>query len=132
MGNPPNTCGTVTSTRERSDLPSLHVNPVSKKCSSVSLSRISSSVQVDDDENGVIKTNPDSGVTFLFDKRTDQSYPCTLLGQESDEVSAQAIIPIRRTIAVPDPVDREDELPSWILDALKVGVACAGQRLETH
>jgi hypothetical protein len=98
----------------------------------VSLVRISSYVQADDDENGVVKTNPNSGVTFLFDKRTDQSYPCTLLSQELDEVSAQAIIPTRRTIAVPDSVDREDEPPSWILDALKVGIACAGQRLETN
>jgi hypothetical protein len=104
-----------------------------KACFPVSLVRISSSVQVDDDdENGVARTNPSSDVTILVDKRTDQSYPCTLLSQEPDEGSAQAIIPTRRTIAVPDSGDREDEPPSWILDALKVGIACAGQRIETH
>ncbi|KAF8505939.1 hypothetical protein F5888DRAFT_1604331 [Russula emetica] len=110
---PSDTHRTMTSTRERYDLPSLHVNPVI---------RISSSFQVDDDdddENGVVRTDPSSGVTFLVEKRTDQSYPCTLLSQESDEGSAQAIIPTRRTIAVPDSGDREDEPPSWILDALK-------------
>jgi hypothetical protein len=104
-----------------------------KICFPVSLVRISSSVQVDDDdEDGVVRTDPSSGVTFLVDKRADQSYPCTLLSQESDEGNAQAIIPTRRTIAVPDSGDREDEPPSWILDALKVGIACAGQRLETY
>jgi hypothetical protein len=104
-----------------------------KTCFPVSLVRISSSVQVDDDdESGVVRTDPSSGVTFLVDKRADQSYPCTLLSQESDEGNAQAIIPTRRTIAVPDSGDREDEPPSWILDALKVGIACAGQRLETY
>jgi hypothetical protein len=95
--------------------------------------RISSYVQVnEDDENGVVKTNPNSGVTFPFDNRMDQSYPCTLSSLESDEVSAQAIIPTRRTITVPGSVDREDEPPSWILDALKVGIECSGQRLETY
>lgn len=99
----------------------------------MSLVRISFSVQVDDDdENGVARTDPSSGVTFLLDKRTDQSYHCTLLSEESSEGNAQAIIPTRRTIAVPDSGDREDEAPSWILDALKVGIACAGQRLETY
>ena len=99
----------------------------------MSLVSISSSVQVDDDdENGVVRTDPSSGLTSLVDKRTDQSHPCTLLSQESDEGNAQATIPTRRTIAVPDSGDREDEPPSWILDALKVGVACAGQRLETY
>jgi hypothetical protein len=92
----------------------------------VSLVRISS-VQVDDnDENGVVGTDPSSGVTFLVDKRMDRSYPCTLSRHESDEGNVQAIIPTRRTIAVPDSGDREDEPPSWILDALKVGIACAG------
>jgi hypothetical protein len=99
----------------------------------VSLVRISSPVQVDDDdENGFVKTDPSSGVTFLLDKKADQSYPCTLLSPESDEGNAQAIIPTRRTIAVPDSGDREDEPPSWILDALKVSIACAGLRLETY
>lgn len=110
MGNPrqtsdsasSNTHGTMTSTRERYDLPSLHVNPVD-----------------DDDENGVVRTDPSSGVTFLVNKRTDQPYPYTLLSQESDRGNAQAIIPTRRTIAVPDSGNREDEPPSWILDALK-------------
>jgi hypothetical protein len=89
----------------------------------VSLVLISSSVQVNDgDENGVVETKFNSGVTFLFKERTDQSYPCTLLSQESHESSTRAIIPTRRTIAVPDSGDREDEYPSWILDALKVGV----------
>ncbi len=45
---------------------------------------------------------------------------------------AQAIIPTRRTIAVPDSGDQEDGAPSWIFDALKVGITCAGQRLETY
>jgi hypothetical protein len=104
-----------------------------KTCFPASLVGISSSVQVDDDdENGVVRTDPSSGVTFLLDKRTDQSYPGTLLSRESDEGNAQAIIPTRRTIAVPDSGDREDEPPSWILDALKVGIACAGQHLETY
>jgi hypothetical protein len=109
--------------------------PSVKTCFPASLVRISSSFQVDDDdgdENGVVRTDPSSAVRFLVDKRTDQSYPCTLLSQESDEGSAHAIIPTRRTIAVPDSGDREDEPPSWILDALKVGIACAGQRLETY
>ena len=90
-------------------------------------------MQVDDDkENGVVRIDPSSGVTFLVDEGTDQPYSCTLSNQESDEGSAQAIIPTRRTIAVPDSGDRENEPPSWILDALKVSVACAGQRLETY
>ena len=98
----------------------------------MSLVRISSSVQVDDDDgNGVVRTDPGSGVAFLVDKRTDRSYPCTLSRQESDEGNAQAIIHTRRTI-VPDSGDQEDEPPSWILDALKVGIACAGQHLETY
>ena len=130
---PSDTHGTVTSTRERYDLPSLHINPAVKTCFPVSLVRISSSVQVNDkDENGVVKTNSSDGVTFLIDKRTDRSYSCTLLSQESDEGSAQVIIPTRRTIAVPDSADQEDEPPSWILDALEVGIVCAGQRHETY
>jgi len=127
---PSDTHGTMTSARERYDLPSLHV---SKNIFPVSLVRISSSVQVDDDdEYGFVKTDPSSGVAFLLDKKTDQSYPCTLLSQESDEGNAQAIIPTRRTIAVPDSGDWEDEPPSWILDALKVGIVCAEQHLETY
>jgi hypothetical protein len=99
----------------------------------VSLACDSSSVQVgDNDENGVVGTDPSSGVTFLADKRTDQPHLCTLLGQESHEGSTQAIVPTRRTIAVPDSGDRVDEPPSWILNALKVGTACARQRLETY
>ncbi|KAI0282276.1 hypothetical protein BGY98DRAFT_955130 [Russula aff. rugulosa BPL654] len=99
---PSDTHGTMTSTRKQSDLPPLHVNPVN-----------------DGDENGVVETKFNSGVTFLFKERTDQSYPCTLLSQESHESSTRAIIPTRRTIAVPDSGDWEDEYPSWILDALK-------------
>jgi hypothetical protein len=95
--------------------------------------RISSVVQVDDDnENGAVKTNPNSGVTSPVDERTDLLYPCALLSQESDKGSTQAITSSRRTIAAPDSGDREDETPSWILDALKVGIACVGQRLETY
>jgi hypothetical protein len=127
------THGTMSGTRERYDPPSLHVNPVSKNVIPSVLVRISSSVQVDhDDENGVVRTDTSSGVTFLVDKRTDQSYPCALSSQESDEGGAQAIVSTRRIIAVPGPSDQEDEPPSWILDALKVGIACAGQRLETY
>jgi hypothetical protein len=96
----------------------------------VSSVRISSSVQADDnDENGVVMTDPSSGLTFLVDK-TYQSYPCTSLSQESDEGIAQAIVPTRRTIAVSDSGDREDEPPSWIFDALKVGIEYVGQCLK--
>jgi len=99
----------------------------------VSLVFISSSVQGDEDDgNGVVRTDPSSGVTFLVDKRTVQSHPSTLLTREFDEGSAQAIAPTRRTIAVPDSGDREGEPPSWILDALKVSIACAGHRLKTY
>ena len=99
----------------------------------MSLIHVSFSVQaVGDDGNEVVRTDPSSGITCLVDKRTNHLYPCTLLSQESDEGSARAIIPTRRTIAVPDSGDREDEPPSWILDALKVGIACAGRRLETY
>ena len=134
MGNqtsdsaPSDTHGTMTSTRERYGSPSLHVNPVSKNMFSQCLS-VSSSVQVvDDDENGVIRTDPSSGVTFPIDK----PYHCTLLNQESNEGNAQAIVPTRRTMAVPDSANQEDEPPSWILDALKVGIVHAGQRLGTY
>lgn len=95
--------------------------------------RITSSVQVDgDEENGFLRIDPSSGVTSLVGKKTDRLHPSTLLSQEPDEGSVQAIIPTRRTIAVPDSGDREDELPSWIFDALKVGFACAGQSFETY
>ena len=105
--------------------------PSVKAWSPVSSVRISSSVQADDDEeNGVVRTDPSSGLTFLVDKKSCQSYPCTSLSQESDEGIAQAIIPTRRTIAVSDSGDREDEPPSWILDALKVGIEYVGQCLK--
>ena len=126
---PSDTHGTMTSTRERYGSPSLHVNPVSKNMFPSVLVRVSSSVQVDDDdENGVVRTDPSSGVTFPIDK----PYHCTLLSQESNEGNTQAIVPTRRTMAVPDSADQEDEPPSWILDALKVGIGHAGQRLETY
>lgn len=98
------------------------------------LVRVSSSVQVDDDDdgNGVVETDPNPAVTVPVDERTYQSYPCTLSSQESDKDSAQAIIPTRRTITVPDSGDLGDEPPSWILDALKVGIAHAGHHLETY
>ncbi|KAI0000050.1 hypothetical protein BJV77DRAFT_510279 [Russula vinacea] len=94
---PPITC-------ERDDVLSLHVNPGNG-----------------DDENGVVRTDPSSSVTFVLDKRADQSYPYTTLSQEFDEDNAQTIspTPTRRTIPVPDSGDREAEPPSWILDALK-------------
>lgn len=81
-----------------------------------------------------MRTDPSSSVTFVLDKRADQSYPYTTLSQEFDEDNAQTIspTPTRRTIPVPDSGDREAEPPSWILDALKVGIACAGRRLETY
>jgi hypothetical protein len=103
-----------------------------KTCFRVSLALTPSFVQGDDDdESGVVKADPSSGVTFVPDKRADQSYPCTPI-QEFDEDSAQTSCPTRRTIAVPDSGDREGEPPSWILDALKVGLTCARRRLETH
>jgi DNA mismatch repair protein MLH3 len=73
----------------------------------------------DDDENGVVRTDPSSSVAFILDKRPDQLYPCTSSSQEFDEDSAQTISTTRRTITVPDSDDREAEPPSWILDALK-------------
>jgi hypothetical protein len=87
------------------------------------------STQGDDDENGLARTNPSSGVTFMFDKRTDQSF---LSIPEVDEDSAQSTGLTRRTIAVPDSSDQEGEPPPWILEALKVSIVCAGRRLETH
>ena len=106
-------------------IPSVNAFPVSSV-------RISSSAQADDDddENGVVRTDPSSGLTFLVDKKSYQSYPCTSSSQESDEGIAQAIIPTRRTIAVSDSGDREDEPPSWILDALKVGIEYIGRCLK--
>ena len=80
----------------------------------------------DNDENGVVRTNPSSGVAFVLDKRTDQS------SREFGEDSAQTIGPTRRTITITDSGDREDEPPSWILDALKVSIACAGRCLGTY
>jgi hypothetical protein len=115
-------------TRERDDAPSLHVNPVSKTVFPGVFSPYPSAQCDDDDENGVVRADPSSGVLFVLDKRTDQSYPCTP-SQKLDEDSAQTICPTRRTIAVPESGDREGEPPSWILDALKVGIACAGRRL---
>ena len=81
-----------------------------------------------------MRTDFSSSVTFVLDKRADQSHPCTTLSQEFDEENAQTIspTPTRRTIPVPDSGNREAEPPSWILDALKVGIACAGRRLETY
>lgn len=87
------------------------------------------SIQGDDDEKGLARTNPSSNVTFVLDKRTDQSF---LSIPEFDKDSAQTTSLTRRTIAVPDSGDQEGEPPPWILDALKVGIVCAGQRLETH
>lgn len=85
------------------------------------------SVQGDDnDENGAVRTNPSSGVAFVLEKRTDQS------SREFGEDSSQTIAPTRRTIAITDSGGREDEPPSWILDALKVSIACAGRCLGTY
>jgi len=130
---PPNTHITMPITHERGDVPPLHVNSVSKNVLPSVLVLTSSSAQGDvDDENGVVKTDPSSGIPFVLDQRTGQSYHCTSLSRELDEDSTQTICPTRRTIAVPDSGDREGEPPSWILDALKVGIACAGRRLETY
>ena len=121
----------MTSTRERYDLRSSHVNTVSKNIFLNVFSPYHISVQVDgDEENGFLRIDPSSKVTSLVDKGTDQLHASTLLSQEPGEGSIQAIIPTRRTISVPDSGDREDEPPSWILDALKVGTACAGQSFE--
>ena len=116
------THSTMPITRERDDVPSLDDNPVSINVFPGVFPH-SSSTQGDDDENGIARTNPSSDVTFALDKRTDQSF---LSSPEFDEDSAQTTGLTRRTIAVPDSGDQEGETPPWILDALKVGIACAG------
>lgn len=85
----------------------------------------------DDDANGIVWTDPSSGVKFVVDKRTGHSYPPTLLTREFDKNKAHAVNPPRKTIVIADPCDREREPPQWMLDALKVSTMCAGQRLET-
>jgi DNA mismatch repair protein MLH3 len=65
--------------------------------------------------------DPNSGTTFLVDKRTGHSNPRIPLSLESGEESAQAISSARRTIAFARPEDRVGEPPQWILDALEVG-----------
>jgi hypothetical protein len=116
-----NTHSTMPIIRERDDVPSLDDNPVSINVFPGTFPH-PSSTQSDGDENGVAKTNPSSGVAFALDKRTDQSF---LSSPEFDEDSAQTTGLTRRTIAVPDSGDQEGEPPPWILDALKVGIACA-------
>ena len=123
-----NTHSTMPITRERDDVPSLDDNPVSINVFP-GIFPGPSSTQGDDDENGIARTNPSSGVTFALDKRTDQSF---LSSPEFDEDSAQTTGLTRRTIAVPDSGDQEDEPPPWILEALKVSIVCAGWRLETY
>jgi len=84
------------------NVPPLHVNP-----------------NDDDDDNGIVWIDPNSGVTFVVDKRTGHSYPHTTLSREFDGDSAQAVHLTRRTIAVTNSGDCEEEPPQWILDALK-------------
>jgi hypothetical protein len=129
---PSKTHSTKPIARERDDVPLSYVNPVSKNVFPCVFSPYLRAQGDDDDENGVVRTDPSSSVAFILDKRPDQLYPCTSSSQEFDEDSAQTISTTRRTITVPDSDDREAEPPSWILDALKVGIACVGQRLETY
>ena len=79
-----------------------------------------------------MRIDPSSGTTFLVDRRTGHSYPRTPLSRESDEDNIQAISSTRRTIAFADTGDRGGEPPQWIRDALKVGTAHVGLRLETY
>ena len=98
----------------------------------VSLALLSFSAQGDDsdDEHEIVWIDPNSGATFLVDKRTGHSRPRVPLSLESDEENAQAIGSTRRTIAFAPPKDRVGEPPQWILDALKVGTMRADSNLQ--
>ena len=98
----------------------------------LSLALFSFSAQGDenDDENEIVWTDPNSGATFLVDKRTGHSHPRIPLSLEPDEENAQAISSTRRTIALAQPGDRVRESPQWILDALKVGTMRADSCLK--
>ena len=81
------------------------------------------SAQGDDnnDEHEIVWIDPNSGATFLVDKRTGHSHPRIPLSLGSDDENAQAISSTRRTIAFAQPGNHVGEAPQWILDALKVG-----------
>jgi len=98
----------------------------------LSLAIFSFFAQGDDnnDERETVWIDPNSGATFLVDKRTGHSHPRIPLSLGSDDEYAQAISSTRRTIAFAQPGDRVGELPQWILDALKVGTVHADSGLK--
>jgi hypothetical protein len=99
----------------------LDVSPVSEPRFLLSLALLSFPAQGDDDNDELVWIDPNSGTTFLVDKRTGHSHPHIPLSLESGEESAQVISSARRTIAFAQPGDWVGEPPQWILDALEVG-----------